>query len=92
MLKIFLEAKSDKEGRKWNNPDGEVVDLCAYMEAYWAGDTELSVDGEIGKPIDLLPKVFPGKDNSFASEFVVLEKYVNGMKERVSSLCSQLPG
>ncbi len=57
LLEIFLEAKSDKEGRKWNNPDEEVVDLCAYMEAYWAGNIILKVDGEVGKPIDLLESI-----------------------------------
>ena len=91
LLKIFLEAKSEKDGLKWKDTEGDSVDLCDYMKNYWAGDISLNVDGEEGTPIELLPKVFPGKDNEFASEFVVLEKYVNGMKERVSTLCSQLP-
>ena len=66
------------------------VNLCDYMDEYWAGTLSVNVDGQERTPIELLPKVFPGKDNAFASEFVVLEKYVNGMKERVSSPCSQL--
>lgn len=91
LLKIFLEAKSEKDGLKWKDAEGDSVYLCDYMKEYWAGDISLNVDGEEGKPIELLPKVFPGKDNGFASEFVLLEKYVNGMKERVSALCFQLP-
>lgn len=91
LLKIFLEAKNEKDGLKWKDAEGDSVDLCDYMKEYWAGDISLNVNGEKGTPIELLPKVFPGKDNGLASEFVVLEKYVNGMKERVSNLCSQLP-
>jgi len=88
LLKIFLEAKNEKDGDKFKNAAGGDVNLCAHMETYWAGNIELNMDGEEGTPMELLPTVFPGKDNGFASEFVVLEKYVNGMKERVSILCS----
>ena len=90
LLKIFLEAQNEKDGLKWKDAEGDSVDLCDYMKEYWAGDISLKVEGVEGTPIELLPKVFPGKDNIFASEFVLLEKYVNGMKERVSTLCSQL--
>ena len=82
LLKIFLEAKSEKDGLKFKIKDNS-VNLCDYMDEYWAGAIDVNVEGEAGTPIELLPKVFPGKDNAFASEFVVLEKYVNGMKERV---------
>ena len=88
LLKIFLEAKSEKDGLGYKDSS---VNLCDYMDEYWAGTINVNVDGEKGTPIELLPKVFPGKDNAFASEFVVLEKYVNGMKERVSTLRFQLP-
>ena len=88
LLKIFLEAKSEKDGLSFKDKS---VNLCDYMDEYWAGTLSVNVDGQEGTPIELLPKVFPGKDNAFASEFVVLEKYVNGMKERVSSPCSQPP-
>ncbi|KAL9131782.1 MAG: hypothetical protein Q9217_000387 [Psora testacea] len=70
LLKISLKAKSEKDGLKWKVAEGDSVDLCDYMKEYWAGVTSLNVDG---------------KDNGFASEFVVLEKYVNGMKERMWS-------
>ena len=90
LLKIFLEAKSANDGNKFKLKDNS-VNLCDYMDEYWAGTLRVTVEGEEGTPIELLPKVFPGKDNAFASEFVVLEKYVNGMKERVSTLCSQTP-
>ena len=88
LLKIFLEAKSEKDGLKFKDNS---ANLCDYMDEYWAGTIRVNMNGEEGTPIELLPTVFPGKDNSFASEFVVLEKYVNGMKERVSTLCCQLP-
>lgn len=91
LLKIFLEAKSEKDGFKWEDAEGDSVDLCYYMKEYWAGNIRLNMDGEEGTLIERLPKVFPGRDNGFASEFVILEKYVNGMKERVSTLCPQLP-
>lgn len=91
LLKIFLETKSRVDGDKWKRPKGGPVNLCAYMIDYWAGNIILKVDGEEGTPMELLPKVFPGRDNSFASVFVVLEKYVEETKERVSSLCLQLP-
>lgn len=91
LLTIFLDDKSKEDGFIWKDAEGDLVKLCDYMKEYWAGDISLNVDGEEGTPIELLPKVFPGKDNGFASEFVVLDRYVNGMKERVSTLCSQLP-
>ena len=92
LLKIFLEAKNEMDGvLKWKDAEGDGVDLCDYMKTYWAGDVSLNMDGEEGTPIELLPRVFPGKDNGYFSEFVLLDKYVNGMKERVSTICSQLP-
>lgn len=90
LLKIFLEEKNGKDGLNYMDADGDSVDLCDYMKKYWAGDFSLDMDGVKGTPIELLPTVFPGKDNTFVSEFVLLEKYVNGMKERVSTLYSQL--
>lgn len=86
LLKIFLEAKSKEDGLKWKDAEGDSVDLCHYMKEYWAGDISLNVDGEEGRPIELLPKVFSGRDNMFVSEFVLLDQFVNGMKERVSTL------
>ena len=86
LLKIFLEAKSVNDKLIYKNAKGVSVNLCDYMKTYWAGKVKLTVDGQTGTPIDLLPTVFPGRDNTFVSEFVLLEKYVNGMKERVSLL------
>lgn len=91
LLKIFLEAKNDKDGLSYKDAAGDSVDLCDYMKEYWAGDISVNVENEEGSPIEILPKVFPGKDNEFVSEFTLLEKYVNGMKERVSTFCSRLP-
>ena len=88
LLKIFLEAKSVNDKLKYKGKDGISVNLCDYMKMYWAGSLRLTVEGQEGTPMDLLPKVFPGRDNTFVSEFVLLEKYVNGMKERVSILWS----
>lgn len=88
LLKIFLEAKSDRDGLKYKDSEGDLVDLCDYMKEYWSGDINVDVNGGQGMPIEILPKVYPGKDNSFDSEFVLLEKYVNGIKEHVSiALC-----
>ena len=81
LLKIFFEAKSDNDGFIYKNAAGTEVDLCAYMKEYWS----VKAENEEGSPIQLLPKVFPGKDNAYVDEFVLLDKYVNGMKERVSS-------
>ena len=86
LLTIFLEAKSVIDKLNYKNAKGDSVNLCDYMKTYWAGKVKLTVDGQTGTPIDLLPTVFPGKDNTFVSEFVLLEKYVNGMKGRVSLL------
>ncbi len=91
LLKIFLEGKSKNDGVKWKDAAGKPANLCGYMKAYWSGNIRVNVDGTEGTPIEILPTVFPGRDNGFASEFVVLDKYVNGMKERVSTLCSQRP-
>ena len=92
LLKIFLELKSDRDGLKYKDTDGDSVSLCDYMKRYWSGNINVKVNGEQGTPIELLPKVFPGKNNGFVSEFTLLDKYVNGMKERVSTaFCSHLP-
>ena len=91
LLKIFLEAKSIEDGLKYKDLDEVSVNLCDYMKLYWAGSIRVAVDGQEGRPIDLLPKVFPGSDNAFVSEFVLLDQYVNGVKERVSIFCSYLP-
>ena len=85
LLKIFIEAKSDQDGLKYKDSVGDSVNLCDYMKKYWSGDIDVNVDSDQGTPIELLPKVFPGKDNTFVSEFALLERYVNGMKERVST-------
>ena len=92
LLTIFLKAKSDEDGFKYKGAKGDLVNLCDYMKKYWSGDIVVNVDGDQGRPIELLPKTFPGKDNKYVSEFMLLEKYVNGMKERVSTtFCSHLP-
>ena len=90
LLKIFLEAKSYRDGLKYKVAQGDSVYLCDYMKQYWSGNINVNVNDE-GTPIKLLPKVFPGKDNSFVSEFVLLEKYVNGIKERVSTALCYIP-
>ena len=91
LLKIFLEAKSARDGLKYKDAEGDSVSLCDYMKEYWSGDIDVNVDGAQGTPIEILPTVFPGKDNSFVSEFMLLDKYVNGMKERVSPAPSITP-
>ena len=90
LLKIFLEAKSVNDKLKYKGADGITVKLCDYMRMYWAGNIRLTVDSQEGTPIDLLPKVFQGRDNTFVSKIVLLEKYVNGMKDRMNILCSSL--
>ena len=92
LLKIFIEAKSLQDGLKYKDAEGDSVDLCHYLEEHWSGDIDVSVNGGQGTPIELLPEVYPGKDNGYVSEFTLLDKYVNGMKERVSpALCSFFP-
>lgn len=91
LLKIFIDAKSDKDRLKYTKSDGVQVNLCGYLKSWWAGDTSVKLDTEAGTPMEILPKVFPGRGNNYASEFVVLEKYVNGIKEHVSVRRTRMP-
>ena len=86
LLKIFLDGKNTKDGKKYRNSKGVLVTLCDLMREFWAGDTTVNVGGGENTPMKLLPGAFPGKNNAYASEFVVLYKPVNRLKEGVSTI------
>ena len=84
LIKIFIEAFNGKSKTYKVPGEKEEKNFCAYMKHYWAGKITLDVEGDKGTPLELLPKVYPGNANNWADEWVVLDTYVNGMKERVS--------
>lgn len=91
---IFLDAMKDKFGQNYRkNPlktGTNSVDMCKYMKPYWqpGGRLWFILDGgtERKNPLNWVGSVFPGKNNAYESEFVLLPQDINGPKARVCYL------
>lgn len=67
---------------------GRIVNLCGCMKPLWyqlnaATRPTMNVNGQQVSmdPVDWVGSVFPGSDNQWANEFVLLENDVNGAKQ-----------
>jgi len=92
LISIFLEEAMAALGEIYSDLTpgaiaGSKVDLCKYMKPFWniGGTFWFSMDnsGAIKNPLDWIGSVYPGKDNAWVSEFVLLETGVNTAKEGV---------
>lgn len=91
LLPIFLNAMNIIYGRSYRkNPlsdQPDHVDFCKYMKPYWqpGGRFWFTLQGETTKkdPLGWAGSAFPGKDNAYENELVLLHKNMNGAKARV---------
>lgn len=91
LLSIFITKTSTQLGNKFANPStsskGTNVNLCGYMKPYWyTPKNVIDINGVKRTALQWVSYQFPGSDNAFTSEFVLLDKYVNTAKEGVSLL------
>lgn len=88
---IFLDDMKTKFGSNYRKDplktETNVVNMCKYMKPYWqpGGRLWFTLDGgtERKNPLNWVGSVFPGKNNAYESEFVLLPQDINGPKARV---------
>ncbi|KAG9952210.1 glycoside hydrolase family 18 protein, partial [Aureobasidium melanogenum] len=56
--------------------------MCQYFWFWWNGKM-ITINGVKQEPVQFVASVYPGKDNSWAKEFMLLSKEANNMKERM---------
>lgn len=87
LIKHFFDEMQEKKGAVYDNPKrgGKAkVGLCSYMQGYW-NNAQFSMDSSgPRRPMDFVGQVFPGMDNQYVSEFVILDSGINAAKEGVS--------
>lgn len=70
------------------NPGGQgMVNLCNYMKPFWSllpQAQQPNIGGVTMNPIDWVGSVFPGSDNQYRNEFILLEAGINTAKGGVS--------
>ncbi|KAL0257640.1 hypothetical protein SLS55_006803 [Diplodia seriata] len=87
----YLKTEAARTGKTYSDPDGGArrVSFCEYVAAWWASGTTFELDvpavaaGSEFNAMQWTANMFPGKNNDWATEFLILEKYVNGVKERM---------
>lgn len=86
---IFLDDLKTRFGPRINplRTASNYVNMCKYMKPYWqpGGRLWFTLDGgtEKNTPLNWVGSVFPGKNNAYEDEFVLLPQDINGPKARV---------
>jgi len=93
LLPKFLDELNIKKGKTaFDSPetmadDDDKVSLCKYMQPYWktlrVSHPTISIP-VTATPLYWIGSVFPGRDNDWVGEFVLLEAGVNLAKEKVN--------
>ena len=92
LLPKFLDEFNAEKGKTaFDSPENmadDKVSLCKYMQPYWK--TLRVSHPTINNPVTATPlywiaSVFPGRDNDWVGEFILLEGGVNLAKEKVIS-------
>ncbi|KAI9766214.1 MAG: hypothetical protein M1839_005004 [Geoglossum umbratile] len=92
LLSIFFDETRNQEGSVFNDlrPSApgtlpQIVNLCQYLKSYFDLPVPLwpNIGGVTRSPIQWLSYQYPGSDNAFTEEFVILDKGVNNAKEKM---------
>ncbi|KAI4763235.1 glycoside hydrolase [Aureobasidium sp. EXF-3400] len=97
LLGIFLSETASQDDENYDNPIGPSAskqvtdinwwtdleyDMCQYFWFWWNGK-KITINGVRQEPIQFVAQVYPGKDNIWSDEFMLLAKDANSLKERL---------
>ncbi|KAL8916112.1 MAG: hypothetical protein Q9208_008708 [Pyrenodesmia sp. 3 TL-2023] len=89
LLTIFLASLASPAKNYPNPSGGDRVNYCTWLKRFWTptgAGGRIMVNGAARDPLQHVAYQFPGKDNAYDSEFILLDLGVNTAKEGVRHL------